>query len=49
MAEGHILKLGKRLAVVKVTLHSDGHDAQVAHAAGTHSISTRRGIEIDLW
>ena len=37
-AEGRILKLGKRLAVVEVTMHSDGHDAPVAHATGTHSI-----------
>ena len=37
-AEGRILKLGKRLAVVEVTMHSDGHDAPVAHATGTYSI-----------
>ena len=37
-AEGRILKLGKRLAVVGVILHSDGHEAQVAHATGTYSI-----------
>ncbi len=38
MAEGRLLKLGKRLAVVEVTLHSDGHDEPVAHATGTYSI-----------
>ena len=37
-AERRILKLGKRLAVVEVTMHSDGHDAPVAHATGTYSI-----------
>ncbi|MDV7340428.1 PaaI family thioesterase [Terasakiella sp. A23] len=38
MAEGKILKLGKRLAVMDVTLHCDGHDEPVAHATGTYSI-----------
>ncbi len=38
MAEGKIMKLGKRLAVMDVTLHSDGHDEPVAHATGTYSI-----------
>jgi len=38
MAEGRLLKLGKRLAVIEVTLHSDGHDDPVAHATGTYSI-----------
>ncbi len=42
MAEGHILKLGKRLAVMDVTLHSDGHDEPVAHATGTYSIPPNR-------
>ncbi|SCA55763.1 putative thioesterase [Candidatus Terasakiella magnetica] len=41
MAEGRILKLGKRLAVMEVTLHSDGHDEPVAHATGTYSIPPR--------
>ena len=38
MAGGKMLKLGKRLAVVEVTLHSDGFEAPVAHATGTYSI-----------
>lgn len=42
MAEGRILKLGKRLAVMEVTLHSDGHDEPVAHATGTYSIPPTR-------
>ena len=37
-AEGRILKLGKRLAVVEVTMHTDGHDAPVTHTTGTYSI-----------
>ena len=43
MAEGRLLKLGKRLAVVEVTLHSDGHDEPVAHATGTYSIPPDKG------
>lgn len=38
MADGRLLKLGKRLAVIEVTLHSDGHKEPVAHATGTYSI-----------
>ena len=43
MAEGRLLKLGKRLAVTEVTLHSDGHDEPVARATGTYSIPPDRG------
>ncbi len=43
MAEGRLLKLGRRLAVIEVTLHSDGHDEPVAHATGTYSIPPERG------
>ncbi len=42
MAEGRLMKLGKRLAVIEVTLHSEGHDEPVAHATGTYSIPPRR-------
>jgi uncharacterized protein (TIGR00369 family) len=38
LAEGRILKLGKRLVVMEVTVHSEGHDEPVAHATGTYSI-----------
>lgn len=38
LAEGSLLKLGKRLAVVQVAVHSDGVDRPVAHATGTYSI-----------
>lgn len=38
VADGKILKLGKRLAVMEVTLTSDGAGDPVAHATGTYSI-----------
>lgn len=42
LCEGKILKLGKRLAVMDVILHSEGHDEPVAHATGTYSIPPER-------
>lgn len=41
LAEGRIMKLGKRLAVLEVTLHVDGRAEPVAHATGTYSIPPR--------
>jgi uncharacterized protein (TIGR00369 family) len=38
LADGSILRLGKRLAVMAVTVHSEGHGEPVAHATGTYSI-----------
>ena len=38
MAEGRILKLGKRLAVGEVYLHSQSDEALVAHCTSTYSI-----------
>jgi uncharacterized protein (TIGR00369 family) len=38
IAEGRMLKLGRRLAVMEVTVYSDGSDKPVAHATGTYSI-----------
>lgn len=38
IADGRLMKLGKRLAVVEVTIHSDGFDDAVAHATGTYSL-----------
>ena len=35
------MKLGKRLAVGEVALHSVGEAAMVAHATGTYSIPAR--------
>jgi uncharacterized protein (TIGR00369 family) len=42
LAEGSLLRLGKRLAVIAVTVHSEGYDEPVAHATGTYSIPPRR-------
>lgn len=38
IAEGRLIKLGKRLAVVEVTLFPDHSRDPVAHATGTYSI-----------
>ena len=40
-AEGKIIKLGKRLAVIQVTLFSVNDEEPVAHATGTYSIPPR--------
>jgi uncharacterized protein (TIGR00369 family) len=38
IAEGRILKLGKRLAVGEVAMYSDGDPEMVAHVTATYSI-----------
>jgi len=38
IAEGRILKLGKRLAVGEVSLYSDGDPEMIAHVTATYSI-----------
>jgi uncharacterized protein (TIGR00369 family) len=38
LAEGRILKLGRRLAVGAVTMHSDGDPRPICHATGTYAI-----------
>ena len=38
VADCNIIKLGRRLAVIEVTLRSEGEDAPIAHATGTYSI-----------
>lgn len=38
LAEGKIIKLGKRLAVLEVSVITGGDDELVAHATGTYSI-----------
>jgi uncharacterized protein (TIGR00369 family) len=38
LATAELLKLGRRLAVARVTLCSDGDAAPVAHATGTYAI-----------
>lgn len=41
VGEATLLKLGKRLAVAEVRIHSEGEDAPVAHAQVTYSIPPR--------
>lgn len=41
IAEGKLVKLGKRLAVGEVAIRSDGEDDMVAHATSTYSIPPR--------
>lgn len=42
LAEGRILKLGSRLAVMEVSIHSEGTEELVAHATSTFSIPPRK-------
>ncbi len=41
IAEGRLLKLGRRLAFGEVLLRSEGEEEPVAHATGTYSIPPR--------
>lgn len=41
IAQCRLLKLGKRLAVGDVSMHSEGHEELVAHATSTYSIPPR--------
>ena len=41
LAHVKILKLGKRLVIVEVDMHTEGQDAMVAHATATYSIPPR--------
>jgi uncharacterized protein (TIGR00369 family) len=43
IAEARLLKLGKRLAVGVIALHSDGEDEMAAHATATYSIPGAAG------
>lgn len=43
VADCRVIKLGKRLAVLEVTIISEGMDAPVAHATGTYSIPPEAG------
>lgn len=38
VADCKVIKLGKRLAVLDVTLYSDDDGAPIAHATGTYSV-----------
>lgn len=44
LGEGRVLKLGRRLAVMEVTLYTaDARERPVAHVTGTYSIPPREG------
>jgi uncharacterized protein (TIGR00369 family) len=43
IADGKVIKVGKRLAVMEVTILSEGHVEPVAHATGTYSIPPASG------
>jgi len=45
IAEGRILKLGKRLAVGEVLLYSASSDEPVAHVTGTYSIPPHPAVK----
>jgi acyl-coenzyme A thioesterase PaaI-like protein len=38
LAQARLIKLGKRLAVGEIAIHSDGDDDLVAHVTSTYSI-----------
>ncbi|MEG3617584.1 PaaI family thioesterase [Magnetovibrio sp. PR-2] len=42
IAEGKAIKVGKRLAILEVTLYCEGDEDPVAHATGTYSIPPNR-------
>lgn len=42
LAEGRLLKLGKRLAVMEVTLFVAGEPEPVAHATGSYALPAKR-------
>jgi uncharacterized protein (TIGR00369 family) len=43
IAEGRILKLGRRLAVGEVVMHSEGDPGPICHATGTYAIPPDAG------
>jgi uncharacterized protein (TIGR00369 family) len=40
VAEGKLLRLGRRLAVIEVAIFSEGEEEPVAHATGTYALPT---------
>ena len=42
LAQARLIKLGKRLAVGEIAIHSDGDDELVAHVTSTYSIPVTR-------
>jgi uncharacterized protein (TIGR00369 family) len=45
LASGGLLKLGRRLAVGEVTMHSDGDARAICHVVGTYAIPPEAGRE----
>ena len=45
VAEAALLRLGRRLAVIEVTLYSEGDPKPVAHVTGTYALPGERGRE----
>jgi uncharacterized protein (TIGR00369 family) len=43
IADGRVIKVGKRLGVMEVTVYTEGDDDPVAHATGTYSIPPGNG------
>ncbi len=43
VADGRVIKAGRRLGVMEVTVFTDGDDDPVAHATGTYSIPPADG------
>ena len=41
LADAHLMKVGKRLAVGEVTIYSEGTDEPVAHVTATYSLPSR--------
>jgi acyl-coenzyme A thioesterase PaaI-like protein len=42
LAQARLIKLGKRLAVGEIAIHSDGDDDLVAHVTSTYSVPAVR-------
>jgi acyl-coenzyme A thioesterase PaaI-like protein len=48
LARGHLLRLGRRLAVGEVVMHSEGDPRAICHVVGTYAIPPEAGPdEID--
>jgi uncharacterized protein (TIGR00369 family) len=45
LAQGELLRLGRRLAVVAVTIYAEGETEPVAHATGTYALPTQASAE----
>jgi uncharacterized protein (TIGR00369 family) len=45
LAEGRLLKLGRRLAIGEVSMRSDGHGQAICHAVGTYAIPAAADVD----